>query len=562
MSASHGSSPTSASAAVTTATKSQLDFDNILELLQKGLIDLMSCFSKDDDRAGEFKAKFTADLIRSPANKKLFNLYGPLMIKAGYPLVYKHLSHEEASNLQKMGVTHIPQDVDVSVGDFFLRGQIEKFIRSDVKDKYQEEMLKLVDAVYKFIVAATYSVEYEQTLLSFDKEGQPIADKDRKFGQQASIVSGVDLQISEAINSVKLGSSALIKLKGGKTSKADIMTEAVGKIRALIGKASAEYTKNLQERLSKKDNQAMAQQAEKDKLDLLEAKAAMQSVQAQLAEQQHKAEEQQRKAEELAAQKLELERLAAEFAAREASANEERARAQSASAAAAANPVVVQPHAAAADVAMLEKLQKEKQQLEKKNKYLQASYRAKEITDQVMAEAKNTEISSAALTKIFDQFLKNLSSPKLTQEILLQNLLAWEKAALSYTEKKKPNEGAAASATTSALRFIGQKTGLGKTITPHENMALKSELKTMLTQSILMSVMEMHGGIKEVVDGLNQHVKGLVNNHKASHLQEGAVSSQLMQLAEAITNVAVERFGYVKAPIHGAAAGAGAQGKK
>ena len=146
----------------------------------------------------------------------------------------------------------------------------------------------------------------------------------------------------------------------------------------------------------------------------------------------------------------------------------------------------------------------------------------------------------------------NLASPKLTPEILLQNLLVWEKAALAYTDKKKPNEGAESSAIASAFRFVGQKTGIGKKIKPQENMALKSELKTILMQSILMAELNMRGDVNEVVSILNQHIKFLEHNHKSSHLKEGTVSNQLLKITEAITKIAIDKFDYgEKAPRYG-----------
>ena len=313
MSASHSSSSKSAPVALTAATKTQLDFGKILEFLQQGLIDFMACFSKDSDRSDEFKEKFTADLIRSPVNKQLYDQHGTLLIKAAYPKLYQ-LTHEEKDILQKMAI-HPPQDSQTSINHFFQRNLIDEFLKSEVKDKYQPEMKNLVDAIYQFIVAMTYSVEYEQALLKIDKNGQPIADKDKKFGIQASIISGLDLQISEAINSVRLSTRALLKIKlEHRTEKTDSITESVGKMRAAIATGSAEYGKNLQASLSaelRRDNESMAAAAKKAQLDLLEAKEVAQSAKTKLEEQTRQLEIQQRQAKEHADQ-LEEQRLLAE----------------------------------------------------------------------------------------------------------------------------------------------------------------------------------------------------------------------------------------------------------
>ena len=207
MSASHNPNPIAASVAATSTT-SQLDFDNIMELLQNGLIDFMSCFSQNSERADKFKADFTVDLIISNVNKRMFNQHGRLMIKAAYPGIFK-LSLEDQATLQKM-VIKPPQSMEASVDHFFKRELIDAFVRSEVKKEYQPEMMNLVKAVYQFIVTANFSVEYEQILLKLDKSNKPIADKDRKFGIQATIISPIDLQVTEAINGVKLSTDALI----------------------------------------------------------------------------------------------------------------------------------------------------------------------------------------------------------------------------------------------------------------------------------------------------------------------------------------------------------------
>jgi hypothetical protein len=616
---------------LTPDNKPQLEFNQILEMLQQGLIALMLCFAKNKSQAGQFQADFTADLIRHSMNQKMFNHYGPLMIKAAYPAIFK-LTPDDISNLQKMTISHKTQSAEASINQFFLREMVDAFIESGIKEKYIPKMKELVNSIYQFIVTATLSVESEQTLLNFDTKGEPILKQDRKFGMQKTIISPVDLQIGEAIGSVRVASEALIKLKD-KTSQAAAISEAVRKINAQISKCSGEYAKNLSASMSAhvvKDQQLLADIAEKAKSDLQQAKESEQSVRLQL-------EEQQRLAENLVAQKRELERVAAqraeEMRLREASYKEERERAASVSpllaelaekaksdlqeakeseqsvrvqleeqrrlaadlaaenrelARVAAqreaemrlreesfkeereraaslspqsglippsplsqNSLHVSPssgvHASAAVSAehqsMIQQLQKEKQQLERKNRFLHAEAAVKESASKVMEDVKNMHVSSKDLTKIFDKLMAELASPKSTEESILQHLLLWEKAALSYTHHKKPNASATSSAA-SAIRFLGQKTGLVKKITPEANMALKNELKEVIKQSILVT--EMHGDFRDTMLGLNQHMKNLADHYKSDDLQEGAVSSQFSQITKAITAVAEDRFGYRK----------------
>jgi hypothetical protein len=68
-------------------TQSQLNYDNILELLNKGLVDFIVCFAENDERNNKFKLAFASSLINE-LDKKNFNQSGTSIIKAAYPERY------------------------------------------------------------------------------------------------------------------------------------------------------------------------------------------------------------------------------------------------------------------------------------------------------------------------------------------------------------------------------------------------------------------------------------------------------------------------------------------
>jgi hypothetical protein len=155
----------------------------------------------------------------------------------------------------------------------------------------------------------------------------------------------------------------------------------------------------------------------------------------------------------------------------------------------------------------------------------------------IIEAAKELHANKSALENKFNTLMSELNSPNSTEDTILQNLINWEKTALSYIENKT------SSAASDLFRFIGKKIGGGKMIDPEDNKALKIELTEIIKQCIILSQMCT---FRENISALDQHTKNFVRNHNPAHLEEGTVSKQFKQVSDKITEVAEKRFGYVK----------------
>ncbi len=531
-------------------TKSLLDFDNIYDLINQGLINFIACFSRDENRSNDFKEKFAASLLRNPADKINFNQLGVAMVKAAYPGIVK-LTNIENDILFKMGILSRQQNAEASIGQFFKKEEIKKFIELNVKDKYKEDIFNITDAIYKFIVTATCSIECEQLLVKYDKHNQLIVDK----VSQDAIFSGIDLQLATATNNLKLTSDKLIAIKTrgksvqakGKTSKISEITKSLEKIRGIFAKAAAEYAGNLAEQRAenlKRQHQAMASAADQEKVKLQAAHATLQSVQAQLDEERRrtqeleeerrkaleKAEAERRKAEELAAlaeeQQKALEKAEKERRQMQVAVPEE---GQSSSSQAAASSSL-----------------SEVDMLHKEIELLHEQQRVKERASEMASAAKQSNVGRAALSQVFQVLMVQLGSVNCNTQQILQKLIAWEQAALSYLENKKPSKSSAVarrlpSMMVSTINFFGRTTRIGemKATDPEQSMAFKTQVVAIIQQCLLIT--EQDRDFINTVKMLNQHIDSL-----ASHSHQGTVSRQFIDITRAMTRVAEEVFEYKK----------------
>jgi hypothetical protein len=562
-------------------TQSLLNFDQILDLLNQGLIEFIACFAENDDRSKKFKASFATSLVSNPLDKKNFNQYGILLIKAAYPRIFQ-LTMTEKDNLQKLGILHVPQipadseirGTDVAtmfISQFFRKEIIEQFIRDEIKEKYKEEILNLVNLVYKFIVTATCSIACEQILVKHDINSQPIKDKN----VQKSIYSGLDLQLGNAKGNLKTATDKLLHLKTNvdklfktKTSKMLEINKSIGKMDATIAKATTEYANNNSEQKAaqlKEEGKAMALAANIAQLEL-------DSVRAQL-------EEERRKAQELIDQKQVLERVAQEKLAQEnfdttiltrlnpetisqlkittkdtlppgkMSIDSPQIRATHQ----ASSPPIDSTSISSKVSHPASPLQHVQTDIEehKEMTRAQAQQRVEISTEMVLEEAKISNMNIKTLGLAFKHLMAQLSTPHMTEASVLRSLIIWEKAAFSYIENHK-SEARISTAIAqklpvtllSVFSFIGRKTGMGKmkTVDPSCATALKNELGEILKQCIILA--EQDRNLNDSVKILNQHLRYMAMHHTQEALDQGTVSQQLMQIVEKITRVATDKFHY------------------
>jgi hypothetical protein len=583
--------------------RTHMSYGEIMATLKGGLIPYVTCFVKkkshlmnSDKVKTDFIAAFDAAFnpkIGSP--KDDFELFGNLLfVKSGNTKMYK-LTVEDNLHLQKRGV--IPGmrlSTEQLVSDFFKRHIIEEFIKNETAPKYHEQLLLLMDTVYTVITGSVYPIEDEEFLQKFNKEGKPLR---QEFGDQPAL-SALDLRFQNATQSLGTINANLIKLKG-KSTQVNKMTESFTRMRNSCMIAGTEYKNNI---LAIKSQKELAKQRASNatiKSELSDAKETNIALQAQL-EQQARLNEL-----ELAEQKLEFERLAAireeerlatlklleEARKREIEREQERLAALTHAAAqvqahngeekerpsaqihiasptqtqtpsvspnsayssesgvssdtdqpasqqdTSASAAVSSPHVQQAKTTQqFEKLRKEHEALVAQHKF--------QMTTANIAEAKHTKISRNDLTKCFKNVISHLNAADSKEEDILKNFVIWGKSALAYITNKKSTKGEA-SVMTNAIRFLGQKTKLGKKITPEKNKDLKVELEAIITQSIL--VIEQFHDVNESVRALNQNAKNLTR-HDQTILNEDTVSSQFLAITNTITRVAEARFGYVKPP--------------
>jgi hypothetical protein len=505
-------------------TQSQLNYDNILELLNKGLVDFIVCFAENDERNNKFKLAFASSLINE-LDKKNFNQSGTSIIKAAYPDILK-LSLPEKDILQKMGILSA-QSIETSIDQFFKRALITQFIAVEVKEIYRSDITHLVDTIYKFIGTATCSLEYEQTLMKYDTKHQLIIDKNN----QSAFYSGLDLQFATATNNLKLSASALLELKTRanllglktKTSKGKEITDSLAKMHAAFSQALAVYGRNLAEQKAthlRKESKGMALVADAAAMELNQTKAAMQAIQAELEEVRPSI-----------------------MATLKTKTNDFTPRTSSNSSAAAAN----------GSLDLTQQYQAEEEH--KHSEATRVQQRLMVSNEMILEDAISAKVDIKSLSFTFNYLLSQLATPASTEASLLRGLIQWEKAALSYianhTSTASTSTAIARKLPTSlvaALSFIGQKAGVGKmkTVQPELASALKKELHQILLQCILLT--EQDRNFIDCVKALNQHYSNIASNHAADTLEQGTVSNQLRQIVEVITLVAKQRFKYEPAP--------------
>jgi hypothetical protein len=553
-------------------TQSLLNFDQIFELLNKGLVNFIACFTENDERATKFKEAFAASLLASPLDRKNFNQFGTLMIKAGYPGIFK-LSGNDEDNLKRLGILSISQNASLSISQFFKRDDIEKFVSMEVKKHYKPEVLSLVGAIYGFIETASCSIEYENILTRYDKNNKIIIDKN----VQPAVYSAIDLQLGTATNNLKLASEKLVKLKS-KTRKADAITQSLEKMRAAITTATSERTNNLAE--EKSANLKKESTARKSELD--QAKETLQSIQSQL-------EEERRKAQELAAQKMQLEKLALDRLTAENFSSDEKNAAQldkasihdlpsysdairgsTVATGADASPMTgisntgshnaTGASGSASTVSLFSRNPSELAEHYQADVVRRESDRVREqehiqlSTEMIIEEAQAATVNLKSLTHTFDHLISKLNTPHSTQASILRSLIQWEKSALAYIESHKSSASISTAvaqrlpgSVVSVLSFIGQRTGMGrmKTVDPLLATALKNQLADIMKQCIIIT--ENDKNFNDCVRGLNQHQRYLAMNHTEAALVQGTVSTQFTAVTLAMTQVAINRFNYVSA---------------
>jgi hypothetical protein len=560
-------------------TQSLLNFDQIFELLNNGLVNFIACFTESDERATKFKQTFAVSLLASAADRKHFNQFGTLMIKAGYSGIFR-MSGNDEDNLKRLGILSISQNTSQSIGYFFKRDGIERFVTVEVKKHYRPDILKLVDAIYGFIETATCSIDYEKILTRYDKNNKIIVDKN----VQPAIYSGIDLQLATATSNLKLVSTKLVEMKG-KTSKANAITQSLEKMRAAITTATSERTNNLAE--EKSENLKKESTARKSELD--HTKETLQSIQAQL-------EEERRKAQELAAQKGQLERLTLDrldpaimttlkiktvgfsshaknivkpdevsslhppsyLDATHGLAVSALIDAPRSSVLSSSLDVIISSHGShssssrslsnnpleLAERYEVEVARKETERVREQD-HIQLS------TEMIVEEAKATIMNVKGLTQAFDHLMDQLNSSKSTKGSILRSLIHWEKSALAYIESHNSSASMSTAVAqrlpgslVSMLSFLGQKAGIGKmkTVDPLLATALKNQLADIMKQCIVIT--ENDKNFDDCVRGLNQHQRYLVMNHSEAALVQGTVSSQFTAVTLAMTRVATNRFDY------------------
>lgn len=505
MSFSHFASVDFCQEKISATNKSQLDFDNIYDLLNQGLINFIACFADNKDKTDKFREMFATHLL-NPMDKNNYNQFGIVLIKAAYPGILK-LTSFDADILNRMGILYRQQSAEESISQFFKKEEIYKFVDLNVGDKYKNDIYNMIDAVYKFIVTATCSLEYEQLLVSYDKNNQPIVDKN----SQDAIFSSIDLQFGTATNNLKLASDKLVKAKG-RTTKVNEITKSLEKIRSLFAKAAAEYAKNLSEQRAenlKKHSQKMAADVDQAKFELYEVKEALQSVQAQL-------EEEKRRAQELAELAEERQKALAALA--------EKSQSSSSSSS-------------------------EVDDLRKQNNLLREQQRMKESAHAMTQDAKDSGVNRHTLIHIFQELMSQLNSSSHNARAILTSLIGWEKAAFSYLMNKKSSVSSAVvrklpTMMVSTLSFIGRKTGMGqmKTTDPEQALALETGLIAVIQQCLWVN--EIDKDFISNVKMLDQHLKNLTSTHNHDVLSQSTVFNQFAEITNAMIVVAEEFFAY------------------